>query len=301
MTLGLIIPEWIPTYNDGRKNIQDIYKSFLALEKEGWIIEEAGFVDMPLSDKDSVGLPIISAVSGPEGPALWILSGIHGEEPAGPSALSESLDPLLELGRTRPVVIYPLCNPLGYAMNWRYFNRQAYSKEHPGLSVGDAHHLLLTSDLKPRQPYASSSPAADLTAHMIKTAQKRPPLYAYDLHEDALLSGGYVYSQTMNDISFQTAKIMIDLLDYSGVPIKRRGTTRFGELIISGIVMPVSDGSIDELLAAKKIMMDGAVVSGPGAEVMLTIETPAKGLALEKRVLAYRKVIEHLTKTHDIF
>ena len=67
-------------------------------------------------------LPVIALRSPTHGPAIWILAGIHGEEPAGPIAVADAIDDIAKLGAMRPVVLMPLLNPHGYARNWRYLN-----------------------------------------------------------------------------------------------------------------------------------------------------------------------------------
>jgi hypothetical protein len=36
-----------------------------------------------------IALPIIALRTPKKGKALWVISGIHGEEPAGPNAISD--------------------------------------------------------------------------------------------------------------------------------------------------------------------------------------------------------------------
>ncbi len=90
----------------------------------------------------SVPLPIVALRSPVKGPAIWILAGIHGEEPAGPNAVAAAIDDIAKLGEHRPVVLLPLLNPHGYARNWRYLNVAEYSESVDGQSVGDSSHLL---------------------------------------------------------------------------------------------------------------------------------------------------------------
>ena len=76
------------------------------------------------------------------GEALWILSGIHGEEPAGPNAIAANLASLTQLAATGvPIVVIPLANPNAYRHNWRYPNTPERDwKKGGGYSVGDAEY-----------------------------------------------------------------------------------------------------------------------------------------------------------------
>ena len=74
-------------------------------------------------------LPIIALRSPKKGPAIWVLAGIHGEEPAGPNAVAAAIADIAMLGEHRPVVLLPLLNPHGYARNWRYLNVAVYSED----------------------------------------------------------------------------------------------------------------------------------------------------------------------------
>ena len=78
-----------------------------------------------------------------------------------------------------------------------------------------------------------------------------------------------------------------------------KGRTRFEELIREGVVVdengqPVKDGSIDELLAAEKIIIAGEVVAKPGALTVLVIETPITNVPLARRIEAHSSVIKRL-------
>jgi hypothetical protein len=87
-------------------------------------------------------LPIIALRSPLDGAAVWIIAGIHGEEPAGPNAIAKTIDEIAALAEHQPMVVIPLCNRYGFARNWRYLNTPVYSKATDGQSVGDSSHLL---------------------------------------------------------------------------------------------------------------------------------------------------------------
>ena len=85
--------------------------------RHGWVTETV------YAYPDAADLQIKAWRTPPEGRGLWVLSGIHGEEPAGPNAIAQELESLVEFARTGvPVVVLPLCNPRAYRHNWRYPN-----------------------------------------------------------------------------------------------------------------------------------------------------------------------------------
>lgn len=58
----------------------------------------------------------------PEDPILFITAGIHGEETAGPLTILNKLKDIFRYARKNKVklIIYPLCNPSGFAQMTRY-------------------------------------------------------------------------------------------------------------------------------------------------------------------------------------
>src|SRR5690349_18996651 len=123
-------------HEDGRLPVEDLYRSFSSLERNGWVKEEV-VVSERECDGRLLALPILSFRTKRKGRAVWIIAGIHGEEPAGPNAIAEGINDVRELAESYPVVLLPLCNPLGYATNWRYLNMQTWEEGKEIQSVGD--------------------------------------------------------------------------------------------------------------------------------------------------------------------
>ena len=281
------------THADGRAPIDVLYRTALGLVDKGW---RAEVIAQSAPAGTSAPLPIIALRSPKAGPAVWILAGIHGEEPAGPNALAATIEDIAALGASRPVVLMPLLNPQGYARNWRYLNVPVYSETIDGQSVGDSSHLL-PADKDPSQPRAaaaSSPEAAAITAFVLRHQADYPVAVSIDLHEDNLINEGYVYSQGVEGEKDPLAAAAVGVLTESGVPLKMDGTTRFDEPISQGIVGPVTDSSIDELLSATRVVVEGAVRAGPAAHTVLVFETPAAALSLEHRVAAHAALIRRL-------
>ena len=156
-TANLEVDGSIRTHSDGRLPVEKLYESWQSLVDRGWTLDIV-FESQPEGREHA--LPIIALRTPQAGPAVWILSGIHGEEPAGPNAIAASIDAIAELGERRAVVLLPLNNPQGYAHNWRYLNMATYSETIDGQSVGDSAHLLAD----PGNPAAPRSAAACCSA-----------------------------------------------------------------------------------------------------------------------------------------
>jgi len=289
--LGL--PADISTHPDGRMPIEELYHSYLTLLNKGW---ELDIVTRSQPEGRAFSLPIIALRTRRTGEAAWILSGVHGEEPAGPNAIALSLDEIAALGDHRAVLLLPLNNPHGYVHNWRYLNRPDYSETQEGQSVGDSSHLLADREDPARaRVQAPSSPEADaITAYILKQMVNYPPIASIDLHEDNLIHEGYVYSQGRLGATDPLALIAVRALQDNGIPLKMAGETRFGEPIFSGIIGPVTDGSIDELMSADYLVVAGQQVRGPAARTVLVFETPAARATLNKRVKTHAVLLQRL-------
>src|SRR5918993_2513208 len=100
---------------DGRAPLIELTRRFAELDtKHGWSVETL------YTYPGAPDLQIKAWRTPAAGPALWVLSGIHGEEPAGPNAIARELDAVVAFARSGvPVVILPLCNPKAYRHNWR--------------------------------------------------------------------------------------------------------------------------------------------------------------------------------------
>ena len=287
------LPAGVTTFADGRKPVEALYQSYLGLLALGWTLE---VVANSQPAGTTYALPIIALRSPRKGPAVWIMAGVHGEEPAGPNAIAAAIDDIAKLGQKRPVVLLPLLNPQGYARNWRYLNVAIYSHSIEGQSVGDSSHRLPSPD-KPGSPRAASasSPEADaITGFVLQWSADYPPAYSIDLHEDNLIDQGYVYSQGALGAADPLAITAVSVLRENGIPIKMSGKTRFGEEISGGIIGPVIDSSIDELMSSQHIFSGGRMQAGPAARTVLVFETPAGTASLERRIAAHSALLRRL-------
>ncbi len=300
--------------DDGRKSLGDLYRSYMRLaEEHGWEMECLYSQTREASGLGNVSIPVLSFRTQARGPALWVLSGIHGEEPAGPNALAENIGVFVDLGKKEvPMVVIPLCNPKGYSLNWRFPNtadRTYRSAENPhgGVSVGESGHLLpVPGDLSTTFQAAPVSSNSDgLTKGVLRLARTHPPCLVFDHHEDELVPGCYIYSQGMSRTSDSLARSVLTAMEGAGIPLNRDDRTRFGEPIVNGIVSCDAQGnciqgdSIDDLLSAPRIFVDGAWQTGPGSPYTFVIETPANGPLVE-RMQAHAAVFRALPKLWEM-
>lgn len=285
---------------DGRLPLAAIMRRFDTLAMEhGWVAET--IYEYPGTPE----VAIRSWRTPHRGEALWIVSGIHGEEPAGPNAIAANLASLTQLAASGvPMVLIPLANPNAYRHNWRYPNTPERDwKTGGGYSVGDAEHLLpdLAQGKQPRTAAAPGPETEALTRHVLRLAELYPPRLVLDLHEDELSrEGGYIYSQGRQAEDNPAGAEIVRLLQATGIPLRESGKTRFGETIVRGVISrddqggPIRDGSIDELLAATEVFIDGAKVRGPSAHTVIVVETPAfEGSRFDLRVAAQGAVVQH--------
>jgi hypothetical protein len=285
---------------DGRSTVEQLSTRFRSLSAEhGW--EADTIYRYPGED----GLAIRAWRTARGGEALWILAGIHGEEPAGPNAIARSLASIVELAASGvPLVVIPLCNPRAYRNNWRYPNTEERDWRKGGYSVGDAEHLLpdLENGTRPRAAEPPGPEARALTEYVLRLSRRYPPRLVLDLHEDELSAeGGYIYSQGGVASDNPIGAEVIRQLVASGIPIRQSGRTRFGEPIAGGVIsasdegLPIRDGSVDELLGSAVVFADGARAAGPAARTVIVVETPAfAGSRLELRVAAQSAVIRRV-------
>lgn len=266
-------PEGIDFIKDGRKPYPFLYEQYDELLTFGFKKRLAYVED---------GIPVYSYESPVQRSSIWLISGVHGEEPAGPNAIAENTDFLGLLGRMIPIVIYPLVNPSGYKRDWRYFNE--YRDKEVGLSVSDTRHYF--RDVPPSSKYSEQ-----LTAHILKTTKRYPPTLVIDLHEDESLTNPYVY---FNGKNMGVPQRIIQIIESHGLTIQRSGRTDRGEDILDGVIYNANDESIDELLASRAIREKGKWKDGPNAKAVVVVETPTIGVPLQKRVQVHGEVIRRV-------
>jgi hypothetical protein len=292
----VVIPKGLKTYSgDGRLPTEELYRAFLKLAKKfGWVVEK-------IYEQKWLGisLPILGLRTPKEGTAIWLVAGIHGEEPAGLNALAKEIEFLGRLGEKIPLVLLPLCNPLGYLRNWT--NPTEYrDEERKGASVGDSRHFLpdFKNPKEPRLEKPICPEAEAITFWVVETAKRSKPRLVIDFHEDEdkSLKDPYIFFNREMGADDPVVREVVKILLKSGFSLQMRGTTRTGERIVGGVVSNIADSSLDELLSAKKIIFKGRLVSGPSASKVVVVETRIIGIPLLKRVKAHQAILYSLKK-----
>ena len=226
---------------DGRTSLDELYSRFAILEQSGWRKQLVTEQQLQRSEA-SYQLPIY-AYSNSEVVDWVVIGGIHGREPAGANAIGEYVERLLELAKTKKILLLPLCNPWGYLEHNRYGPG--------GQSVGDSDHLL------GRAETAACPEAGAITLFVTELVKINSNAAVLDLHEDPVYEatgyvldrwGTYLYISGNDWQSSPIAGRVIDYLKSCELPLIIDGVTRFDETISNGIVPNTEDGSIDELL-----------------------------------------------------
>jgi hypothetical protein len=291
----------LPTYqSDKRMPLERIFGSLAALDRAGGWKRECIFMQSFLLRGKEYALPIFSYRSARKGPSLWLLAGVHGEEPAGPNAVAQCTAYIRELGKKIPVVLFPLLNPSGYRRNWRYPDRRYRPRDNKSFqSVSDAEHVLLdlTHHRKPRYRAPSSAVSAHMIAAVLRYTKQYPPRLAVNLHEDASNVDPYIYVNSRLGARDPVARGVVKIIKHHGFGLKMSGRVWNGGIKVkvqNGIIANVSDGSVDELLSAKRIFLNGKVAHGPSAQCAVVVETKALHVPLSKRVRVHAAIIKSL-------
>ena len=276
---------------DGRMPLEKLYKAYLSLPEKNWDRKVIYTETIKLNDGQKIGVPILSFFTKRKGRAFWIIAGIHGEEPAGPNALAKNIKTINDLANKGiPVVFFPLCNPKGYWRDWRYLDNRRGER---GKSVADSEHLLLNAANKPRRKLPKSLQADALTKEVINLSKTHPPLLTIDFHEDELIKEEhYIYSHGKDGFKDPVVKEIVRLFQENGLQFMKHGKNWFGENIKDGIIYGIHDGSIDELLSAEKIFLNGKVTKKQAAKSVIIIETPIKGAPIEERIKTDELIIK---------
>jgi hypothetical protein len=294
------------TYSkDKRKDIKLLYKSFLSVSSS-WIID---VVDNHIikKKKEEIKFPVLSLRTKKKGKAIWVISGTHGEEPAGPIAIAKNMKFLKELGKIVPVVILPLVNPMGYHQNWRYLFHWKDWKI--GKSIGDCEAFLLNRNNKPIHKRTHIF-AERFVKYIFSLTKKYPPFIVLDFHEDEIKTSGgdplynededhanvtYIYSQGRFGANDLIANKTVEIMRKFKHPLVTEGfvKTKSKDKIYNGIVSGIRDGSVDEFLGSKKIFFNGRVTKGPYAETVVVIET-LTNIPLIERIKIHSKIITSL-------
>ena len=87
---------------DKRKSIEKLYRSYLGLADSLWQKEIVYLQPADAGSNKHILLPILAFKTKKRGPALWLLAGVHGEEPAGPIAVAKQIRRLIGWRKKSP-------------------------------------------------------------------------------------------------------------------------------------------------------------------------------------------------------
>ena len=73
---------------DNRMPIEKIYRNLSKIDGKSWK-KEIITQQQIIMNKKKYDFNILGLTTKKKGPALWIIAGIHGEEPAGPNAIAK--------------------------------------------------------------------------------------------------------------------------------------------------------------------------------------------------------------------
>lgn len=288
---GKVLPNNnIKTYDlDGRLPIETLWARYDKLVDSGLFVKELIYnqIGYTLNGRE-IEIPAYGYKSiiheGENRSALWVLSGIHGEEPAGPNAIADNVDEIIkQVQQGIPMVVVPLLNGLGYIRDDRYFD----SHRGKGSSVSDSDHLLGITE-EPNSLYADQ-----LGKWVIQTSKSHQPYLLFDHHEDEIehdlsvidAHKSYNYSYGIDKEKIEALSIMlIKILADSGFPIQESGKTRFGEVIDHGFVRNSNDGSVDDLLSRLLGLKAGFVIE--------TTRDDTVPIKLTTRIMAHTNIIK---------
>jgi len=301
MRLQIRLPKLETYKRDKRKQIETIYNSLSKLG-DNWVGEIIAYQKADYGKNKNILLPIIGFRTKNKGNAIWLIAGIHGEEPAGVNAIAKRISYINKIGKKIPMVLIPLCNPSGYWRNWRYQDRKKMSRSNNTHSVGDSEHYLqdLKKPNKPREKEPSSKVANLISSYVLNLTKKYKPFLVIDLHEDISKRKIYIYSQGRLGANDPIAREIVEILRRGGQELYDKGKTSFNQKIINGIVSNIHDGSIDELLASKYIIKGKKIIKGPYAKSVIVVETNLLGIPLSKRVKIHSKIIKKIKKFYKI-
>ena len=160
--------------------------------------------------------------------------------------------------------------------------------------MGSSEHFLLNEKNQARKKQPVCKEAGALASFVLTASKHYPPYIVIDLHEDESKRDTYIYVNSELKEKDPVAEKVIKILRKNHVSLQKTKKTRFNEEIIDGMAINVQDGSIDELLAAKKIVIKNNIRKGPSCPHVVVVETIALDIPLHKRIATHKQIIDSL-------
>lgn len=249
---------------DGRLTLESLYEIYDQLEQEGWTKELVYTETITKHTGETVSYPVYAySYKGEHPESIWILGGVHGEEPAGPNAFAHSINIIKDLkNKGVSSVFIPVLNPAGYDRDWRYFDVPRDRDAGFNSSVTDSEHVLYSKIPGHEHELMHHEPRNEFAGKVISwitnKSREFKPLVVFDHHEDLLerlgrVDDAFTYSYVYGDEHSPVIKNMCAevsaALSANGAVSLAEGTTGFSHLnekIENGIIMNSWDGSADQ-------------------------------------------------------
>lgn len=305
---SVLAPQTEMFTKDGRKTLDALYSSYDLLCQHGWKKELICSQKEIGSGVKTRLYPVFGYLSplkkDQSHESLWILSGIHGEEPAGPNAIAEEINTIKKIAKSGiPTVLIPLINPLGYSKDYRYLNSKRETDTPQYMTASD--HLLSDKENpeRPRSDKPANAYSEQILNWAVEKIHKFPPYLVIDHHEDEIEwetkavdhEGSYCYAYGNPKAIESSCKKIAQTLNKHGVPLLDNFETRYHERTSFGFLFNVSDNSIDEFLAAPSFYWKGEHQLKPAAKAVFVIETTrddTKPILLVDREKAHQEIIK---------
>lgn len=174
---------------DGRLPIEDLYSKFSLFVEDPYNIwnDKSQLITSNLEGFDKK-FSLQCFYTKQKGKALWIFATFHGEEPAGTIAVANNVKNICKLAHKNfPIVLFPLCNPIGYYRDTRYPNESNKKdvKDHKGKAPNEADYLIpKDKDGKPKKNIPPTSfENKFINERILELYQDYPPIVVFDMKE----------------------------------------------------------------------------------------------------------------------
>jgi hypothetical protein len=154
-------------------------------------------------------LRLVSSGIAPDDKIFLLTTGFHGDEPAGPRTMQDSIDIIADHVHDAglKLICYPLINPSGFSLGQRYnVDGQEYNNDFLRYEINNGKIAELVSAHKPYKRWLWASQAgvnAPLETRTLESCLrgdlKRNVVAAIDLHQDAHITAPGVYCFAFGD------------------------------------------------------------------------------------------------------
>lgn len=245
-----------------------------------------------------IQIPVWAYLSPNQGSAYWTETGAHGfKEHAPVIAMANNIDYIANLATKISSVFIGLLNPGGYSENLRFARNKDGSPTR--VSICDFDPVLPRDEWMekpvPASKYFSTEYAENLFNSLLKILETHPCFYSHHRHEDWESPGKtMVYSDAIRGFNDPVARYFVKKLLEHGFAIRMNRFTWSDEPTQHG-VSKMYNRSLDNLLAAGKMFINGQWIEKPAAWSCITTETQSvykrRHVSLHRRVNFHEEMI----------